>query len=79
MDDSMDGSLEGVAPPVPEKITMGNSAFEVWLEELNRVARVKYGASTNLSDDTGESCWRDFYDDNYTPDEAIIEDMSNAD
>ena len=54
--------------------------FREWLDELDALAR-KWDpehCSESLSKETGEESWRDFYDDGYTPEQALREDWSNV-
>jgi hypothetical protein len=56
------------------KVTKGGGvSYEKWLEQLNFVARIR-GYRTGLTHDS----WRTYYEDDYTPHEALIEDESNA-
>lgn len=50
-------------------------SFDDWLKELDaeaeRLANVK-----NLSTKTGRDCWRTYFDDDYSPADALVEDWS---
>lgn len=51
--------------------------FEQWLGFLDGAAltcRWKY----RIAEQTGEECWKDYYDDGYTPLEALTEDFGHA-
>ena len=52
--------------------------FERWLKELSSIAFLN-GYTYNLVESSGEDCWRDYFDDDYSPAEALIEDHSHAD
>ncbi len=47
-----------------------------WLEELDRIAKDKYGFKFAYSEQTGEDAWQDYYNSGYTPAEALAEDLS---
>ena len=53
--------------------------FEAWLIELDAEYEFRNGDQTGrpLVEQTGEECWRDYYDDGYTPAAALIEDFSH--
>lgn len=56
------------------KLTKENGvSWEAWLAELER-QHLKFGMPCNA-----DECWREYYDDDYTPGEAWAEDMSYAD
>lgn len=53
--------------------------FQEWLTDLD-AEFVKAGwmaAGDSYVEQTGEACWRDFYDDDYTPKQAQQEEASN--
>lgn len=54
--------------------------FETWMAELE-TAHIKvdrpYGGRT-LAQMTGIECWIGFFEDGFTPEEALEEDLSNA-
>ena len=56
--------------------------FEGWLEKLEAVMREWDKAWGNLpytlplSDSTGLECWREYYDDGYTPEATFYDDQS---
>ena len=58
----------------PDDIT-----FDEWLLELDKVTH-EYGHSpeSSYSKETGQECWREYYEDGYSPEEAYREDISNA-
>lgn len=50
--------------------------FQDWLKKLDKVA-VRNGYSTSsISKETGEECWRGYFDDGSSPEEALNEDAS---
>ena len=54
------------------------SAFEAWMVELEKeYERRGSPAGPQLSAQTGLVCWLEFFDDGYTPAEALDEDWSN--
>jgi hypothetical protein len=50
--------------------------FEQWLSLLDKEAQSR-GVEGSLTNDTGADCWRDYFDDGYTPAEALDEDWSH--
>jgi hypothetical protein len=50
--------------------------FEQWLAQLDEVARASFGFDGPITDDTGAECWRSYYEDGYTPRDALAEDQS---
>ena len=50
--------------------------FQKWLDELDEVA-AKFDAP-NLVEQTGAECWKCFFDDGYSPEDALREDWLNA-
>ncbi len=51
--------------------------FEQWLEALDAAA-LTAGFKGRIVKDTGDDCWRDYYDDGYTPRAALAEDLHHA-
>ena len=51
--------------------------FEDWISELNKLPNI-YGPGA-VTDHTGVECWRDYYDDDYCPEDALAEDEDHAD
>jgi hypothetical protein len=45
-------------------------SFDQWFRMLGRIAEEQYGFDVS----GGESSWKDFYDDGYSPREALDED-----
>ena len=55
-----------------------DAEFTLWLEELDKVHR-KYSAHDgSYTESTGDECWREYFGDGYTPEEAYTEDCSNV-
>ena len=57
--------------------TKEHFTFEQWLGFLDGAAltcRWKY----RIAEQTGEECWKGYYDDGYTPLEALTEDFGHA-
>ena len=57
---------------------MDNVTFEEWCKQLDAVVMSYHPDTPSYTKDTGEDCWRGYYDDGYTPEEAYREDCSNA-
>lgn len=57
---------------------IGRLTFDEWLSEVNRLLGDAYGLGL-ASDHTGKDCWRGFYDDAYSPADAVDEDRSQWD
>ena len=55
---------------------MAVDTFEKWLEELDEEARRIDSTITNLTENN-EDCWKAYWEDGYTPKEALYEDWSN--
>jgi hypothetical protein len=54
-------------------------SFEEWLDELNaEAARRDYAGADRFWQGTGSDCWLPYYEDGYTPADALTEDESNA-
>lgn len=51
--------------------------FEQWLAGLDHAA-LTAGFRCRMVAGTGAECWRDYYDDGYTPRDALAEDLSHA-
>lgn len=51
--------------------------FEQWLNFLDGSA-LTCGWKSRMAQQTGAECWKDYYDDGYTPLEALTEDCSHA-
>ncbi len=51
--------------------------FNQWLKKLDKVAK-EYGYEESMVKQTGTECWKDYFDDGYSPYEAFIEDMRHA-
>lgn len=50
------------------------SEFKIWLSQLDAVA-ASY-ANIGYVQSTGEDCWRSYFEDGYSPEEAYQEDCS---
>ncbi len=57
--------------------TKENYSFEQWLGFLDQVY-LTWRWKARVAQQTGQECWRDYYDDGYTPEEAAREDLSCA-
>ncbi len=57
--------------------TREHMTFEQWLTALNEAAHTDRFKGV-LVRQTGAECWRDYYEDGMTPDEALAEDWSHA-
>ena len=56
--------------------TEHRKTWSEWLSELKRECkRLHYPFHPGV---TGEECWRGYYDDDYSPQDALAEDMSYA-
>jgi hypothetical protein len=53
-------------------------SFEEWLRELDAEYEKRGGDQTgkSLVAQSGRECWRDYYDDGYSPADALSEDWS---
>lgn len=51
--------------------------FDEWLAELDARGGDRYGAG-KVSENTGAECWRGYFDDGYSPQDALDEDWSYA-
>lgn len=51
-------------------------SFDDWLKELDAEAE-RIGNVQNLVKKTGRECWRQYFDDDCTPAQALAEDWSN--
>ena len=56
---------------------MSTKTFDEWLVELDALCE-KYGGGKGMVEQTGRECWRTYYDDDYSPDDALREDWSNG-
>lgn len=80
-------SLEQIAAKYPnDAVTLANvtgerrEKFEAWMTELeayHQKVGQPYGAKP-IAEITGPVCWLSWFDDGYTPDEALDEDMTNG-
>lgn len=54
--------------------------FDKWLTDLRAViiADTAYGAPADYIEQTGRDCWRDYYEDDFTPEDAWASDKSHA-
>lgn len=57
--------------------TKANCSMEQWLGFLDTAA-LSAGFKRRIAADTGPECWQDYYDDGYTPREALAEDLHHA-
>jgi hypothetical protein len=70
--------VSAFSQPRLSSVTVNHGAtFEDWCASLNRWS-AKYGYSGGIVQQTGADCWRDYYDEGYTPDEALREDKRNG-
>lgn len=64
------------------EITKNNTKFRVWMFNLSKLAHNEYGfsleAATELQIGDNAEAWREYYNDGYTPKEAIDADLKNA-
>lgn len=51
--------------------------FKGWLKKLDEVAK-SYGHTTSYTEDTGADCWRGYFDDGLSPEDAYQEDCSHG-
>jgi hypothetical protein len=52
--------------------------FPRWLAVIDQLKSPIYG-DKGIIEQTGAECWRCYYDDGYTPEDALAEDLSHAD
>lgn len=52
--------------------------FDEWLALLDGHATVLGGYKGSMVEQTGKDCWREFYNDGYTPYDAYVEDLRSA-
>lgn len=52
--------------------------FEIWFAELKKVAIEQYQFSEGCRDSFDADAFREYFDDGYSPAEAIEEDLSYA-
>ena len=50
--------------------------FHAWLKLLDAEAHRRGHDTASLSQDTGIDCWRPYFDDGQSPEEALTEDAS---
>lgn len=51
--------------------------FEEWLIKLDSIAGDAHGYGPGkCSEETGAECWRCFWEDGYTPEDALAEDLN---
>lgn len=54
--------------------------FRAWLDELNAVAKAAgYAGADTFWQDGGADAWRDYFNDDYSPEDAFTEDASYGD
>ncbi len=51
-------------------------SFEDWITKLNRLENI-YGSGP-VTDHTGVACWKDYWEDGYSPEDALSEDADHA-
>jgi hypothetical protein len=51
--------------------------FEQWCKELSRIAFLM-GYTYDLVENTGPDCWRDYFNEDSTPADALAEDHRHA-
>lgn len=66
-----------IAETLDKRKTKDHFTFEQWLGFLDQVA-LSNRWKERIVAQTGAECWRDYYDDGYTPYEALQEDCSYA-
>ncbi len=54
-----------------------NISFDNWLTQLDAVA-LKNGYTKGIVETAGEECWREYYDEGYSAEEAFIEDETHG-
>jgi hypothetical protein len=57
--------------------TIKHITFEQWLAFLDTAA-LTAGFRSRIAACTDQECWKDFYEDGYTPTRALAEDLSRA-
>lgn len=57
--------------------TNAHLSFEQWLSALDHAA-LTAGFKWRIAADTGAYCWQDYYDEGYTPTDALAEDLGHA-
>jgi len=57
--------------------TNANISMAQWLAFLDTAA-LTAGFRGRIAADTGPECWQDYYDDGYTPTQALAEDLHHA-
>jgi hypothetical protein len=50
--------------------------FQQWLAELDRLSVEKYEYEEPISKATGADCWKDAYDEGFSPEDAMQEELS---
>lgn len=66
-----------VAEALNARKTKDHISFEQWLAFLDTAA-LTAGFRGRIAADTGAECWQDYYDDGYTPTQALAEDLHHA-
>lgn len=54
---------------------MPDMDFAEWCDELNRLSK-EVGWMGDLIEQTGEDCWREYYEDGVSPKDALNEEIS---
>ena len=52
--------------------------YEQWTAELIRVAIANYRFPADTADQFRDPAWKDFYDDGYSPEDALLEDLGSS-
>lgn len=71
----LDGSMADEFAINLIKFRLGVLEFDKWMSEVRRIA-TKYGYDSDAFD---PYAWADYYNNGYSPDDAVTEDMSYAD
>ncbi len=72
----MTAQSQSVSKLLDAKKTKDYYSFKQWLAFLDHAA-LTAGFNLRISKDTGDECWREYYEDGYTPFDAL-EDFANA-
>jgi len=66
-----------VAEALEARKTNAHISLQQWLSFLDTAA-LTAGFRRRIAADTGPECWQDYYDDGYTPTQALAEDLHHA-
>jgi hypothetical protein len=56
----------------------GTMEFETWFQRLKEYAVKEHGFAPEAAESFDREAYKLFYDDDYTPEDALDEDMTNA-